>query len=65
MHRALEYMFAMVTYSCCSSPRSVGMYGNADPGDVSQWISMDYKSQSASSEWSETTSTCSNMVSGI
>merc|ERR1711991_289907 len=43
----------------------VGQYGNADPMDPSQWISISSPSSLTSRIWDEASSTCRNMYSGL
>eukprot|EP00605_Chrysophyceae_sp_TOSAG23-4_P000774 GSChrysophyteH1.ASY1.ANO1.863.1 assembled CDS len=43
----------------------VGVYGNADPLDVSQWTAVSVRSSSANSNWNAQTGVCTNMKSGL
>lgn len=43
----------------------VGQYGNADPMDPSQWISISSPSSLTSRVWDDAASTCRNMYSGL
>lgn len=45
--------------------RYVGIYGDADPLDTTQWLEMDYSQPNPSRTWSETTATCSNMFTSL
>lgn len=42
----------------------VGIYGDADPLDVTQWFSLAYSKPTDSRTWNDETSTCSNVFSG-
>lgn len=43
----------------------VGIFGNADPLDVSQWISLNVRTSTAVREWDSLTGICKGMVSGV
>ena len=43
----------------------IGMYGNADPSDVNQWLVMDLNSPSVTPSWDARTLTCSGMITGL
>lgn len=44
----------------------VGIYGNADPLDVSQWLPFNVPTPSTSNRrWQDSSSTCSNMIIGM
>lgn len=43
----------------------VGIYGDADPLDISQWFAISYSKPTDSRVWSDVTSTCSNVYSGF
>ncbi|RYH30911.1 DUF1619 domain-containing protein [archaeon] len=43
----------------------VGMYGDADPLDVSQWLSLSLSLPPDERRWNEKTSTCSNVYAGL
>jgi hypothetical protein len=43
----------------------IGMYGNSDPLDISQWIPIAVTSASTTRSWSDYTGVCSGMVTGI
>jgi tectonic-1/3 len=43
----------------------VGIYGSADPLDVTQWFAISYSKPTDSRVWSDVTSTCSNVYSGF
>lgn len=44
--------------------RYIGIFGNADPLDVSQWFEVTQTISSATRSWTESTATCSNMFTG-
>jgi hypothetical protein len=44
--------------------RYVGLYGDADPLDVTQWNQLTYTVPADVREWDEKTSTCKNMYIG-
>ncbi|CAM9728405.1 unnamed protein product [Chrysoparadoxa australica] len=49
-----------------SAPESyLGIYGNADPLDLGQWLKVDISSGTATNVWDEPTGTCSNMVTSL
>lgn len=51
----------------CVFVRYVGIFGNADPLDISQWLSVDAPETPGSSStgtWIDASSTCSHMVTG-
>lgn len=45
--------------------RYVGIYGDADPLDPSQWLAATYSQPSDSRTWNDQTATCSNVYSGL
>lgn len=43
----------------------IGLFGNADPLDVSQWLNIDIKAAIDAASWQERTSTCENAVTSV
>jgi hypothetical protein len=43
----------------------VGMYGDADPLDKNQWLELSISSPTDARQWSDKTSTCKNVFSGM
>ena len=50
--------------SLCLCNSYVGIYGDADPLDPSQWAAMTYSVADDARTWSDATSTCSSMFNG-
>ena len=43
----------------------IGIYGNADPLDISQWLSLPLSIPTSTSTWSDTTGTCSKLLTNL
>lgn len=43
----------------------MGIYGDADPLDITQWFQISYSQPSDTRQWVDKTATCNNIFSGI
>ena len=61
----VPYFFSPHSNSTIDIRGFIGIYGNSDPLDVSQWLTLTQPVESATRRWNEISGTCSNMYSGM